>query len=66
MTNDAYQTVEFTEEAVKEYLDNAIRKWRQIRTSELEEEGTTIAVYYVDAFQSVRESLFGESLPPGS
>lgn len=51
-------TVEFTEEAVKKYLDEAIRHARRER--DLEE--SSIAVFYIDAFQSVRVSLFGELL----
>lgn len=51
-------TVEFSEEAVKAYLDCAIRHWRRRR----DEDGSRKAVYYVDALQSVRISLFGETL----
>ncbi|GAG30978.1 unnamed protein product [marine sediment metagenome] len=47
-------TVEFTKEDVKEYLDNAISYWRGSRES--------YSTYYVDAYQSVRMSLFGELL----
>jgi len=47
--------VPFEEQAVKEYLDECIRFWR---TSD-----DTHAEYYVDAFQSVRTSLFGRTLP---
>lgn len=50
--------VDFREEAVKEYLDGAIRHWRKVR----DEEDSQKAAYYVDAFQSVRISLFGECL----
>jgi len=52
------QAVEFTEKAVQEYLDEAIRLARKQR-----EAGRPEAVYYVDAFQSVRISLLGELLP---
>lgn len=53
-------TVEFTPEAVKKYLDDAITAWREklIATSHQS------ALCYTDAFQSVRMSLFGEKLPP--
>lgn len=51
-------TVEFTEKEVKKYLDDCIRFWRDKR-----KEGNKMAMYYVDAFQSVRSSLFGELLP---
>jgi len=68
--------IPFEEKAVKEYLDNAIRCWRKrtsanntraktlayVDVSELEEEDF-MARCYVDAFQSVRMTLFGELLP---
>lgn len=47
--------IELTEEAVKAYLDKAIRQWRK--------SDEYYAIYYVDAFQSVRTSLFGLLLP---
>lgn len=55
-------TVVFTYEQVKAYLDGAIRNWRKKR--EKEPEKKEMASHYVDAFQSVRVSLFGELLPP--
>jgi len=58
------ETVEFTQEAVKGYLDMCIHTWRRKRqdaTSDDDEK--QMAIYYVDAFQSVRVSLFGELLP---
>lgn len=51
------KTIPFEEEAVKGYLDECILFWRK-RVGNVEE-----AKYYVDAFQSVRVSLFGELLP---
>lgn len=54
------QVVEFTKEAVLEYLDTAIRFWCKRR--DLFVEGDSEAVLYIDAFQSVRASLFGELL----
>ncbi len=48
--------VAFTEEAVKEYLDMCITRWRKNPQHEMR-------AYYVDAFQKVRVSLFGELLP---
>ncbi len=53
--------VPFEESKVKEYLDNCIVFWREQRESG--GEMSAIAVYYVDAFQSMRTSLFGELLP---
>lgn len=55
--------VEFTEEAVKEYLDKAIVLWRKKRVNADNREQDMQASHYVDAFQSVRSSLFGEILP---
>lgn len=47
------ETVDFEEEAVKEYLDECIAHSRQL-------EDKTKRLYYTDAYQSVRVSLFGE------
>jgi len=54
--------VPFKRKDVKAYLDKCIRKWRRIGNdkSDLKKE---MAIYYIDAFQSVRISLFGELLP---
>lgn len=52
------EVIEFTEEAVKAYLDRAIRLARKQR----DDEGSTCAVFYIDAYQSVRASLFDELL----
>ena len=49
------QTVPLEREAVREYLDSCIRYWRDYPSPH--------ARYYIDAFQSVRTSLFGETLP---
>ena len=46
-----------TPEAIKQYLDDCIKLWR-----EKKENGDETAVYYIDAFQSVRMSIFGEIL----
>ena len=50
------ETIDFTEEEVKAYLDAAITHWRGCPPSEMRS-------HYVDAFQSVRTSIFGELLP---
>ena len=52
--------IPFTEKDVKAYLDECIKHWRNIRDSESEKKD--MAIFYVDAFQSVRTSLFGELL----
>lgn len=43
---------------IKRYLDRAIIRWRHKR----DEENCEFAKYYIDAFQSVRVSIFGETL----
>ncbi len=50
--------VYWTRKAVKAYLDEVITHWRMCdATPEMRSN-------YIDAYQSVRVSLFGESLPP--
>jgi len=44
----------FEPDAVREYLDQCIRFWRKV--------DYPFARYYINAFQSVRVSLFGELL----
>lgn len=51
-----HTTVPFEPEAIKEYLDESIRIWRYKRDND----ECNMAVYYIDAFQSIRASLFGE------
>ena len=60
-------TVPFTERDVKIYLDKCIRFWRDKRDKKhalnmQEMEERTMAPFYIDAYQSVRSSLFGELL----
>jgi len=55
--------VEFTEEAIKEYLDSCIKSWRDKRDDvKFPEVTREMAKHYIDAFQSVRISIFGELL----
>lgn len=54
---DAHETVSFTVDAVMDYLDSCITHWRKRNVA-----GEAKAVNYIDAFQSVRTSLFGELL----
>lgn len=53
---------------IRRYLDSAIRHWRRKRDVEsprgAEITYSRIAPFYVDAFQNVRISLFGKTLPP--
>lgn len=55
---DKADKIEFTEDAVKKYLDDCISCWR--------ENGTEESKYYIDSLQSVRVSLFGELKLPAS
>lgn len=52
--------IPFEKSEVKAYLDRCIVHWRNKRDKENDKQ----ANYYIDAFQSVRETLFGETLPP--
>ncbi len=52
--------VPFTEEAIKAYLDKAIKQFREIRDAKGED--SIMMPYYIDAYQSVRTSLFDEIL----
>ena len=56
-------TVPFTESAVQEYLDHAIHEWRKVRDTVGAGGNTDLAAAYIDAFQSVRSSLFGSLCP---
>lgn len=69
-------TVRFTEKAVKEYLDECIVFWREkkvkaeksrrvnIGVADVDDmdaiQDILVAKCYIDAYQSVRTSLFGE------
>lgn len=52
-----------THDEIKDYLDDAIRHWRKKRDNAITDEDKLMAVCYVDAFQSVRVSVFGKLLP---
>jgi hypothetical protein len=52
------KTIPFTKTDIKEYLDRCIEFWRAKR-----EAGDVLADSYIDAFQSVRTTIFGEVLP---
>ena len=52
-----------THDGIKDYLDDAIRHWRKKIDNATTDEDKLMAVCYVDAFRSVRVSVFGELLP---
>lgn len=55
--------VKFTEKAIKEYLDRNIECWRDKRDDvKFSRESKNLAIHYIDAYQSVRVSIFGELL----
>ncbi len=56
------KTIPFEKEAVKKYLDSCIKLWREKKKEASDAEDRLMAACYVDAFQSVRTSIFGELL----
>jgi len=52
------EVIPFDRGEIKAYLDRCIAFWRDKR-----KEGEWMATFYIDAFQSVRTSIFGELLP---
>lgn len=50
-------------DAIASYLDGAIHVWRTRRDTAIRDDLRTQATHYVDAFQSVRDSLLGSTLP---
>jgi hypothetical protein len=59
---DKINTVPFDETDIREYLDRVIVHWRERREEASEEKDKLKAVCYIDAYQSVRMSIFGELL----
>ena len=57
------KTVPLEEESIKEYLDNAIIHWRGLKKKVKNKEEELMAICYIDAYQSVRVSLFERLLP---
>lgn len=64
---DEPTTVALTFEDVAAYLDGAIRSWRKRRDATKDDaevmKAHAMAGHYVDAYQSVRSSLLGRTLP---
>lgn len=57
--------IPFSRKAVRDYLDECIRFWRAHIKGERGDDHPyrQFAHIYVDAYQSMRVSLFGEELP---
>lgn len=55
-------TTNVTTDRIQDYLDGAITNWRRIAVTPSHEHNA-IAIYYVDAFQSARQSILGSTLP---
>ena len=51
-------------ENIKKYLDQCIEYWRA-RKNEPEHPYSSFAHFYVDAYQSMRVSIFGEEIEDG-
>ena len=56
------KTVPFKKKDVRDYLDACILKWRFTRGHTRSKTRRIMAIHYIDAFQSVRISIFGELL----
>lgn len=58
--------IPFTEKDVKAYLDKCINHWRNVKNALIsrgdEQNDIQMCDHYIDAFQSVRISVFGELL----
>jgi len=57
------EVLPFTLEAFQEYIDLAIRVWREKREQAETGSDKLVADCYIDAFQSVRTTVIGETLP---
>ncbi len=53
----------FNETTVLAYLDSSIKGWREKKEGTDNADAKVLAGHYIDAYQSVRTSLFGEVLP---
>jgi len=58
--------IDFNEKAIQAYCDRMIERWREKKDSAINkknEEDILIAECYIDAYQSMRVTLFGQLLP---
>lgn len=49
--------------AIKDYLTLAVNNWREIKSNGKDSKMRRVAIYYIDAFQSVHYSIFGTLVP---
>ena len=59
MGKKGYSVMLENRELIKKYIDQCIRFWRN--TEDIHK--SKVAIYYIDAYQSVRLAVFGEILP---
>lgn len=64
MPDTTSEVIPFKRNAVRAYLDTSIQHWRSVRDGNAEPPIRIMATHYIDAFQSVRCSLFGSVLIP--
>ncbi len=65
MPEEKPRTINFDKKSIKAYCDRLIVRWREKRDRAIKmrkEEDILIAKCYIDAYQSVRISLFGQLL----
>ncbi|GAH66926.1 unnamed protein product, partial [marine sediment metagenome] len=55
--------IPITSISIKKYLDKYIRYWRGQHSRMKTESGKSMAIHYIDAYQSVRVSILGKLLP---
>lgn len=55
-------TIPINSTSIKKYLDKSIRFWRNELKNSKTRENKLMAKHYIDAYQSVRVSLLGETL----
>jgi len=52
-----------TDKEIRQYLDQVITIWRERRQRSQDDDYLMMCKCYIDAYQSVRQTLFGELLP---
>jgi hypothetical protein len=52
-----------SQDEIRKYLDEIITIWRERRQHSMDNDYSLMCKCYIDAYQSVRATLFGEILP---